>query len=100
MSQELVSVVVPARNEVGAIEECLNSILEQDWSNLEVLVVDGSSADGTDEAVRAVAKRDSRVRMLANPDRVVPAALNIALAECQSPWLVRVDAHAFIPRTT
>jgi succinoglycan biosynthesis protein ExoA len=98
MSQDLVSVVVPARNEAGAIEPCLRSILEQDWSNLEVLVVDGCSTDGTQDAVEAIAKNDSRVRMLQNPDRVVPAALNVGLAACRSPWLVRVDAHALIPK--
>ena len=98
MTSELVSVVVPARNEAPAIEQCLESVLDQDWASLEVLVVDGCSTDGTRDRVRAISARDPRVRLLDNPKQVVPAALNIALREARSRWLVRVDAHASIPR--
>jgi cellulose synthase/poly-beta-1,6-N-acetylglucosamine synthase-like glycosyltransferase len=96
-TEELVSVVVPARNEERAIVACLDSILAQDWVNLEVLVVDGDSTDRTPEIVEEYAARDPRVRLLRNPRRIIPVSLNVALAEASARWLVRVDAHAEVP---
>ncbi len=44
-----VSVIVPARNERGRVGKCVKSLLSQDYGNLEVIVVDDSSTDGTPE---------------------------------------------------
>ncbi len=91
---DLVTVVVPARNEEGAIEACLDSILAQDWAAMEVLVVDGMSEDRTRELVARVSAQDARVRLVDNPDRIIPVGMNRGLAEAAGRWLVRVDAHA------
>ncbi|MFP5345793.1 MAG: glycosyltransferase family 2 protein [Actinomycetes bacterium] len=93
-----VTVVVPARNEEVAVGRCLDSILEQDWEDMEVLVVDGASTDGSRDVVAQRQQRDPRVRLLHNERQIIPVALNLALAEATGRWLVRVDAHATIPR--
>ena len=94
---ELVTVVVPARNEEANLGPCLSSILGQDWPNLQVLVVDGASTDGTAAIVESFARRDPRVELLVNPDRTIPRSLNLALRAARGSWLVRVDAHASVP---
>ena len=96
-TEDLVTVVVPAKNEQDHIESCLDSILAQTYRNLEVLVVDGASTDRTAEIVLAYAGRDPRVHLLENPRGIIPVALNIALAAAQGRWLVRVDSHAAVP---
>jgi hypothetical protein len=64
-SDEAVSVLVPARDEAGRIAQCLESVLEQRAvADLEVLVLDDGSRDGTAEVVRQVAGDDPRVRLL------------------------------------
>ena len=93
----LVTVVVPARNEEANLGPCLSSILEQDWPNLQVLVVDGASTDGTAAIIESFARRDPRVELLVNPDRTIPRSLNLALRAARGSWLVRVDAHACVP---
>lgn len=93
---ELVTVVIPARNEVGTIEEVLRSVLGQTHAELQVLVVDGCSQDGTREIVERIAAIDPRVELLTNPDRVIPVSLNLAEASARGRWLVRVDAHSRI----
>src|ERR1051325_7700034 len=97
-TSDLVTVVVPARNEENAIGPCLDSILTQDEPNLQVIVVDGASTDRTVEIVREYAARDSRVGLLHNPVAIIPTSLNIALAAARGRWLVRIDAHATIPQ--
>jgi succinoglycan biosynthesis protein ExoA len=96
-ADELVTVVIPARNEARTITGVLDSVLRQTHGNLQVIVVDGASTDGTDALVEAVAARDPRVELVRNPDRVIPLALNLAVDRARSPWLVRVDAHCRIP---
>jgi succinoglycan biosynthesis protein ExoA len=98
-----VSVVLPVRNEASFIERCLRSVLDQDYpaDRMEVLVVDGMSTDGTRTEVRTLLRqRGNRespaVRILDNPAKVVPAAMNVALAAASGDVVVRVDGHAVL----
>jgi succinoglycan biosynthesis protein ExoA len=94
---ELVTVVIPARNEEHSIGRCLESVLNQQWPALQVIVVDGASTDRTAEVVATFSERDPRVELLHNSRRIIPVALNLALAAAQGAWLVRIDAHATVP---
>lgn len=60
----LVSVIVPARNEAPIIEGCLSAILSNTYRNIEVIVVDDESSDGTGEIARKVAESDSRMQVI------------------------------------
>ncbi|HEV8421454.1 MAG TPA: glycosyltransferase, partial [Actinomycetota bacterium] len=93
---DLVTVVVPAMNEERFIGPCLDSILSQDESNLQVLVVDGGSSDGTLAVVHQYAARDPRVEFL-SAGRTIGSSLNAGLRAARGRWLVRVDAHSTIP---
>ncbi len=92
-----VSVIIPARNEISTIDACLDSVLQQDGTTLEVVVVDNGSTDGTAESLRARAAVDPRLVVLSEPVASIPRALNRALAAARGTWLVRVDAHSTIP---
>ncbi|MBA3628057.1 MAG: glycosyltransferase family 2 protein [Actinobacteria bacterium] len=93
----MVTVVIPARNEEEFIGPCLESVLAQSESDLEVLVVDGASEDRTKEIVKDYVTRDSRVHLLHNPAGIISRSLNLALARACGQWFVRVDAHSTIP---
>jgi succinoglycan biosynthesis protein ExoA len=96
-AEPLVTVVIPARNEEAAIGPCLDSVLAQDWTNLQVIVVDGASEDATAAIVTKIAERDPRVELLHNPRGIIPASLNLAVSSAKGEWLVRIDAHATVP---
>jgi glycosyltransferase involved in cell wall biosynthesis len=95
--RELVTVVIPARNEEDAIGACLDAVLTQTYENLQVIVVDGASDDGTQAMVKERAAADERVELLVNPRRLIPISLNLGLAAARGVWLVRIDAHATVP---
>jgi succinoglycan biosynthesis protein ExoA len=95
------TVAIPTLNEERAIRACLAAVLEQDYPHerFEVLVLDGGSTDGTRTVVEELAaEAPVPVRLLDNPGRTVPAALNIALARADGDFLVRVDAHSIPSR--
>lgn len=94
-----VSVIIPCRNEQEHIRGCLASVLASAYSqeHLEVLVVDGMSTDATADIVAEIARQVPRVRLLANPARIVPTALNLAIREATGDVIVRLDAHSEYP---
>ena len=91
-----VTVVVPIRNEADYIARCLRSILVSDYppNQLEVIVVDGLSDDGTRQVIQRLMLDDTRLRMLDNPERIVPHAMNRAIAAARGDVIIRVDGHA------
>jgi GT2 family glycosyltransferase len=100
-----VSVIMPCRNERAHIRQSLASVLASDLppGDMEVLVVDGASTDGTADLVREIARCEPRIRLLENPARIVPTALNLAIREAAGDVIVRLDAHneyppEYIPR--
>jgi succinoglycan biosynthesis protein ExoA len=90
-----VSVVIPALNEARYIEACLESVFAQRVDcGLEVIVVDGCSEDGTAALARAAG-----ARVIQNPHRSIPSALNLGLHAATGDVLIRFDAHAeMLPR--
>ena len=91
----LVSVIMPIRNEAEHIERCLAAVLAQDYPAdlLDVTVVDGMSDDGTREIVGNYVRGYPNVRLLNNPGRIVPTALNIGIRAVQGDIIIRVDGH-------
>lgn len=65
----LVSVIIPVYNVRPYIEEALDSVLNQSYANLEILLVDDGSTDGSGEVCDAYAKRDGRVRVIHQENR-------------------------------
>ena len=64
---KLISVIIPAYNASAFIENCINSVLKQTYTNFEIVVVNDGSKDNTLEILEALAKKDSRIVLLRNP---------------------------------
>jgi succinoglycan biosynthesis protein ExoA len=93
-STPLVSVLVPIFNEAAVIRDTLPPILSQDVAEkLEILLIDGGSADGTREILVELTDGDDRVRLLDNPGRRQASGLNIGLAAARGRYTCRMDAH-------
>ena len=93
-----VSVLMPCLNESKYLRGCLESLLNNDYlGQFEITVIDGGSTDGTLEIIREFCASDRRVKMLANPRRTAPTALNLAIPQASGEVIVRVDAHALYP---
>ena len=91
-----VSVVIPCLNEADHIGSCLDALAGQVQlpAPLEVLVVDGGSNDGTRDILTARAAEADWLRVLDNPQRITPVAMNLGVAEARSEVVVILGAHA------
>jgi glycosyltransferase involved in cell wall biosynthesis len=91
-----VSIIIPCRNEQKHIGKCLDSIVKSDFpkEKLEVLVVDGVSEDKTREIVKEYIKKNPFIRLLDNPKKFTPFALNIGIRGAKGEVIIRADAHA------
>ncbi|WP_160159745.1 bifunctional polysaccharide deacetylase/glycosyltransferase family 2 protein [Streptomyces sp. WAC05374] len=89
-----VSAVVPAHNEEATIAACVRALLDGGCPDIDVVVVDDGSTDGTAAAARAVA--DPRVRVVTQPNRGKPAALNVGIAHAAHDIILMVDADTVI----
>jgi glycosyltransferase involved in cell wall biosynthesis len=89
---DLVSVVIPCRNERNAIGDCVRSILASDHPSIEVLVVDGMSDDGTRDLVREMQK-DQRVRLIDNPNKLTPYAFNLGILNARGSYIQIVGSR-------
>ena len=81
----MLSVICPIYNEEKHIEACIRSVIAQDWpkDELEVLFVDGMSGDRTREIVAEFCRQYPFIRLLDNPQRIVPTGLNIGIRACE-----------------
>jgi glycosyltransferase involved in cell wall biosynthesis len=91
-----VSVIAPCRNEAGHIhafcDSALAQVLPPGWQ-MEVLVADGCSDDGTRELLAARSAQDGRLQWVDNPGRIVSTGLNACIARARGEVIVRLDIH-------
>jgi succinoglycan biosynthesis protein ExoA len=98
MMSPRVSVIVPCYNEQSTIHLLLEALLEQTYSRaeMEVIVADGLSTDGTLDAIAAFQKDhpDLCVRVVENAKRFIPSGLNRAIEAARGEILLRLDGHS------
>lgn len=90
-----VSVVIPMRNESNHIRPCLDAVIAQDYpaDRREILVVDGESDD---DSLAVLATYGPQLRVLRNPGRIVPTAMNIGIRAAHGDIIARVDGHTVL----
>jgi glycosyltransferase involved in cell wall biosynthesis len=94
-----VSVVIPMLNEEKYITQCLDSLVRQDYpqDRYEVLVIDGDSMDASPALVAQMRQQHPVIRLIKNPQRAIPKALNLGLSESRGEIFARMDAHSLAP---
>jgi len=93
VSPRFVSVVMPVRNAMPYLHDSIRSILEQTHRELELVILDDASADGSREALRQWAGRDSRIRLFEGERSLGPAeSSNFVVRQATSAIVARMDA--------
>jgi len=95
-----ISVICPVYNEKNYIRPCIDSVIESDYpkSKMELYFVDGMSPDGTADIIMEYVEKYPFIKLLKNPQKTVPYALNIGIDKAVGTLIIRLDAHAFYPK--
>lgn len=96
MAQPLVTLIIPAFDVEEFLPACLDSILNQSYSNLEILVVDDGSTDGTQAVAQEYARKDRRVRVISKPNGGVSSARNAGFDQAAGEFVCHVDSDDFV----
>lgn len=87
----MISVIIPTYNRGNTIIRSVNSVLEQTWKDLEIIIIDDASMDNTKELISQI--EDKRVRYIALKDNKGPAnARNVGVKEARGEWIAFQDS--------
>lgn len=93
-----ISLIIPCYNEQASIGLLLESIHRQTCTldEIEVIIADGMSTDGTREVIHNFSTQhpELNIRLINNPQRIIPAALNVAIKAARGNVIIRLDAHS------
>lgn len=89
---ELVSIIVPIYNMGNSLERCVNSLLMQDYSNTEILLVDDGSKDNSLEVCYTLQDKDSRIRVFHTENQGSGPARNVGIRNARGEYLYFLDA--------
>lgn len=96
MNNPIVSFIVPSYNFAAHITECVDSILAQTISEIEVIVVNDGSTDNTKEILEIIAQKDARVRPINKENEGVSKARNTGLHAANGEYVAFVDADDYL----
>lgn len=92
----LITVIIPIYNIMDCLERCVSSVCAQTYRNLEILLVDDGSTDGTGALCDRLAERDGRIRVFHKENGGSSSARNLGLQKARGEYLGFVDSDDFI----
>lgn len=92
----LISIIIPFYNASSYLQRCLDSIITQDYHNLEIILVNDGSTDNSAEICEAFRQRDPRIKCLYEQHAGAGAALNLGLAASSGQYVMFISAHDFL----
>ncbi len=96
MSQELISIIVPIYNAEKYLADCIESLIRQTYTTLEILLIDNGSNDKSLDICRKYEKGDTRIRVLQEGVRQHGSARNKGLSEMKGRYYAFVDADDYV----
>ena len=88
----LISVIVPAYNAKDYLKECLDSICNQSYKNLEIICINDGSTDNSEEIMRDYAKKDSRIKILSQHNQGISISRNNGIERAQGEYIFFLDS--------
>ncbi|WGS66039.1 glycosyltransferase family 2 protein [Marinitoga aeolica] len=89
-----VSIIIPTFNEEKYIEKCINSLIENDYENKEIIIVDGMSEDKTREIIKEYQNKENLdIKIIDNEQKITPVALNLGIKAATGDYIMIAGAH-------
>lgn len=95
---DLISVIIPIYNVRKYISRCINSVIGQSYSQIEIILVDDGSTDGSSAVCDKFAKKDSRIRVIHKKNAGVSVARNVGIENSKGKYICFLDSDDFLPK--
>lgn len=95
-NKPLISILVPCYNVEAYLRQCMDSIIRQTYTNLEIICLDDGSTDRTPEILKEYEKKDSRTRVISKPNSGYGATMNIGLKAASGKYIGIVESDDYI----
>lgn len=95
----LLSILVPCYNVEKYVTQCLESILEQTYSNIEIICIDDGSTDSTPLILQNFSKRDSRIKIITKQNTGYGHSMNIGLEYAKGEFIGIVESDDFVSQS-
>ena len=96
----LVSILVPVYNAAGYLCKCVQSIVDQSYRDLQIVLINDGSTDGSWEMMKELAREDHRIEVYSQPNNGVAATRNSLLDKANGDWILFVDSDDTIDPDT
>lgn len=97
--KDRVSIIVPCYNIQDYIGKCLESLIQQTYKDVEIIVVDDGSTDSSYERIKKIAENDERVVLISQNNSGVSTARNIGMAKSTGDYICFVDGDDIVDET-
>jgi len=99
MNTPQISIIVPVYKVEDYLQRCIDSILEQTFTNWELILIDDGSPDKSGKICDEYAQRDNRVRVFHKENGGVSAARNEGLIQAKGEWITFIDSDDYVDKT-
>ena len=97
--EPLISIIIPIYNIMDCLEKCVDSCINQTYKNIEIIMVDDGSTDGTGELCDKIKEKDDRIRVFHKENGGSSSARNLGIEHAKGEYLGFVDSDDFISPT-
>lgn len=91
-----ISVIIPVYNKAPYLEKCLNSVINQTYKGLEILLINDGSTDNSLEICNNYCQKDDRIQLFDQENRGVSAARNLGIEKAKGEWIYFLDADDYL----
>ena len=96
MEEDLISIVIPVYKVEKYLEKCIESVLKQTYTNLQIILVDDGSPDNCGKICDEYAKRDSRIDVIHKVNGGLSEARNVGISKAKGRYIGFVDSDDYI----
>ena len=96
MNQPLISVIVPVYNVEKYLDNCVMSILDQDYQNIEIILINDGSTDNSLAICHSYVGKDKRVKLFSQKNQGLSAARNLGIQKANGEFVMFVDSDDYV----
>lgn len=94
----MISVIIPVYNSEKSLDKCLQSIINQTYKELEIIVINNGSSDKSENIINKYAEKDSRINKINTTEKGVSIARNIGIRYAKGEWVLFIDSDDYIEK--